>query len=271
MEQGITFIDTSENYGLEGRKASLSSEQIIGRCMEENTEAAPILATTMSNPWKSLAQGTGPRIGRVAILKAIEASCERTGTGCIDLYQVPSRMFYLGAPGAVVDALAEALDQNLINHVGVCNMGKGSMKRFAKKLAKKRHRLTSNQFEFSLVNRKAWKSGLIRACKDLGVVPIAHTPLGGGLASGVYTASNPTGGQVSGKQPYDFDTLDKYDTLYTMLDTVQKKVKKRIEKENRESMDRRARYNGPPVSSLVLLFITHIFCSSDMKTLARMN
>ena len=95
MEQGITFIDTSENYGLEGRKASLSSEQIIGRCMEENTEAAPILATTMSNPWKSLAQGTGPRIGRVAILKAIEASCERTGTGCIDLYQVPPRMFYL--------------------------------------------------------------------------------------------------------------------------------------------------------------------------------
>eukprot|EP00559_Dactyliosolen_fragilissimus_P001217 CAMPEP_0184865510 /NCGR_PEP_ID=MMETSP0580-20130426/18348_1 /TAXON_ID=1118495 /ORGANISM="Dactyliosolen fragilissimus" /LENGTH=521 /DNA_ID=CAMNT_0027364745 /DNA_START=254 /DNA_END=1819 /DNA_ORIENTATION=- len=252
LEHGITLMDTSELYGLAGRKKSLSSEQIIGTCLEENSGENPIVCTTMSNPWKHMKSGAGGlRLGKGGILSAIESSLERIGTGSIDLYQVPPRMFYLGTPGTVADALCDAVDAGLIDHIGVTNMNnKNSMERFANKLSKRGHSLTSNQFEFSLINRKAWKSGLIAACKELGVVPIAHTPLGGGLASGVYTATNPTGGKVSaGKQPYDFDTLDKYSTLHTMLETVQNKVKSRLELENKQTMDRRSRYNGPAINT----------------------
>lgn len=247
-EAGITFVDTSENYGLSSRKENLSAEEIIGTILEENTQSNPIVATTMSNPWKSLRQGTGVRIGtKSAILKVIEQSCERMGTSAIDLYQVPSKMFYLGTPGVVADALCMAMDQGLINHVGVCNMGKTSMKNFAKKLKKNGYDLTSNQFEFSLTNRKAYKSGLIQACKQLGVIPIAHTPLGGGLATGVYTATDPTGGQASGIAPFSFKTLDKYSSLHGMLETVSLRVNKRLEKEKKDNQDRyKARYRGAP-------------------------
>ncbi len=193
MDSGITFVDTSEKYGLDSRPKNLSAEQILCQCMDTNVDSSPIVGSTMSNPWKSAMQGTGVRFGRSAILKAIEASAERLGTSAIDLYQVPANMFYIGAPNAVASALCMAMDQGLINNIGVSNMSKSRMKSFNKKLNKiGSYTLTSNQFDFSLVNRKAYKSGLISACKNLGVIPVARNPLGDGLASGVYSATNPT-------------------------------------------------------------------------------
>lgn len=160
MEAGITFVDTSENYGLESRDKSLSAEQILCQCIDTNAQALPIVASTMSNPWKSLKQGTGPRFGSSGILKAIDGSGDRLGSSTIDVYQIPAKMFYIGTPGCVASAVCAAMDQGLINNVGVKNMSKSKMKSFNKKLDKiGSYPLTSNQFEFNLVNRKAWKSG----------------------------------------------------------------------------------------------------------------
>ena len=250
MENGISFVDTSENYGLASRPKSLSAEQILCQCIDTNMEATPIVASTISNPWRSLKQGTGVRIGGSAILKAIEGSGERLGSSAIDLYQVPANMFHIGAPGAVASALCAAMDQGLINNIGVKNMSKSKMKSFNSKLNKiGGYSITSNQFEFSLINRKAWNSGLIATCKSLGIIPVASNPLGDGLASGVYSAADPTGGQVSKKQPFDFKTLDKYTTLHDVMASVQGKVQKRLEKENSALKDRRDRYGGPSINT----------------------
>lgn len=248
MEAGITFMDTSESYGLKSRAKNLSAEHILSTCMDNNA-AQPIVASAMSSLIQSLTQGTGVRLGQAGVQKAIEGSAERLGSSAIDLYTVPTRMFYPGPPGVLVGALCDAMDAGLINNVGISTTSKGSMKRFNNKMNKKGgYQVTSNSFEFSLVNRKAWKSGLIAACKEEGIIPIARNPLGDGLASGVWTATNPTGGEVSKKQPFDFKTLDKYTTLHDVLANVQKKVKDRLEKQNRDISDRRNRYGGPPVS-----------------------
>lgn len=247
MEAGITLAVTSEHYGLSSQKKSRTSEHILGLCA--NFDYQPILATTMANPYKSLQKGTGLRLTSAAIVQAIENSAERLGTASIDLYQVPPRMALL--PNTVADALNTALDQGLVQHVGAIGMSKSSMERFSKKLAKRGdggQQLTTNRFEFSLVNRKAMKSGLISACKFLGVVPIAANPLGDGLASGVYTAADPSGGMMDGKQPFDFKTLDKWSALHGALGKVQEKVKKRMEGENRRLKDRRSRYGGESIN-----------------------
>ena len=260
MENGITFVDTSENYGLVSRPKSLSAEQILCQCIDTNIDSAPIIGTTMSNPWRSLKQGTGIRVGGAAILKAIEASGERLGSSTIDLYQVPSNMFYLGSPGTVAKTLCAAMDEGLINNIGVKNMSKSKMKSFNNKLNKNGgYALTSNQFDFNLVNRKAYKSGLIAACKSLGIIPVASNPFGDGLASAEYSATNPTGGKTSGDQPFDFKTLEKYSTLHDMMKTVQMKVQKRLEKENNALKDRRDRFNGPPVSDFLSIVSTYEF------------
>ena len=247
VSAGITFVDTSENYGLESRSKSLSAEQILGQCMDTSA-LAPLLATTISNPWKSLIQGRGIRIGSTGILKALEESADRLGIGEVDLYQVPAKMFYVGTPKVVANTLIGAMDQGIIQQVGGVNMSKSKMARFHKNLSNGGYGLTSNAFEFSLVNRNAWKSGLISSCKSLGVIPVAQNPLGNGLASGEYTATNPTGGKVSGESPHDFKELEKYTTLHDMLETVQKKVQGRLENENRKLKDRRDRYGGDAVS-----------------------
>jgi len=205
----------------------------------------------MTNPYKSFRKGTGIRLTRLSILQAIEASAERLGVSSIDLYQVPSRTALL--PNVITDALNMALDQNLIQYVGVTNLSKDSMTRFTNKLTRRgdgEHSLTSNRFEFSLINRKAHKSGLIAACKALGVVPVAANPLGDGLASGVYTAANPSGGDVvTGKPMFDFETLEKWSALHNALGVVGEKVKKRMERENNELKGRRSRYGGNAINT----------------------
>lgn len=248
MESGITLAITSEHYGLSSRQKSRTSEHILGLCA--NFDYQPLLASSMANPIKSFQKGTGLRLTKPAIVQAIENSAERLGTASIDLYQVPSRMAL--PPNTVADALNTALDQGLIQHVGAINMSKSSMERFSKKLAKRGdggQPLTSNRFEFSLVNRKAQKSGLIGACKYLGVIPIAANPLGDGLATGVYTAADPSGGEANGKQPFDFKTLDKWSSLHGALGKVKEKVKKRLEGENQRLNDRRSRYGGQPINT----------------------
>ena len=53
------------------------------------------------------------------------------------------------------------------------------------------------------------------------MVPLAHTPLAKGLASGVYTASNPTGGKM-GLPKYNFQDLMPLTPIHTALVEVRR-------------------------------------------------
>ena len=55
-------------------------------------------------------------------------------------------------------------------------------------------RLASNQIEFSLLRAMPLRVGLIDACRDLGVVPLAYSPIGQGRLTGKYSAANPPPG-----------------------------------------------------------------------------
>ena len=48
--------------------------------------------------------------------------------------------------------------------------------------------------EYSLLQRGPERSGLLAACRDLGVTLIAYSPLGQGLLTGKYTAEHPPPG-----------------------------------------------------------------------------
>lgn len=231
LEGGISFLDTSEAYGSKYRKSELSAEHILARCIEENRDYEPALASTFANPWL--------RPGSKSVFNALKASCDRMGQSSVELYQVRGvNLLYPGGRNFVADGLALALDEGYCNYVGICNAGKLVMKRMAKKLEKRECSLTSNQFAFSLTNRKAWKSGLIDACKDLGVIPLAHSPLDGGLSTGIFTATNPSGGQAGGQAKYNFKTLEKLQHLHETQETVATRVKTRLEREKRNVDDR---------------------------------
>ena len=58
-------------------------------------------------------------------------------------------------------------------------------------LRKRGLRLASNQIEFSLLRTMPLRVGLIGTCRELGVVPLAYSPIGQGRLTGKYSAANP--------------------------------------------------------------------------------
>lgn len=241
MEGGVTLFETSPAYGSGSRSIELSAEQILRRCMQETGEGLPevqIVTSLGQSPWtKILPSLTNGIVG------SLEESLGRLGTPLLDLYQVPRSFFFPSA--LIANALAAAVESGQCNSVGVQAMSGGAVKRLKKKLEAKDVTLTSNCFDFSLTNRK--KSKLIDACKVINVIPFISNPLDGGLASGIYTATNPSGGQQGVGVKFSFKELEKLQPLHSVQETVAERVQTRVRREIRDTQERyKSRYGPPP-------------------------
>lgn len=148
--------------------------------------------------------------------------------------------------GGLVKGMTEAVvDMGTVNYVGVKNVGPRRLRRMVSKFETVGIQLTTNSFDFSLTNRQNEK--WITYCKTLGVIPLITDPLGGGLASGQYTASNPSGGVAGGTGKFPFAKLEKLQPLHSVLETVAERVKTRVTRDLRDLKERsRGRY-GPEV------------------------
>jgi aryl-alcohol dehydrogenase-like predicted oxidoreductase len=182
IDAGATFFDTAEVYG------SGESERIIGRLLAADPErAAKVQMATkfMPVPWKLNV--------RSSLLSSLRASLERLGLERVDLYQIHGPISLRGH-GALAEALAAAHQEGLVRAVGVSNYSVRETRAFAGQLRQRGLRLATNQIEFSLLRRSPETSGLLATCAELGVVPLAYSPLGQGRLTGKYSASNPPPG-----------------------------------------------------------------------------
>lgn len=179
IDAGVTFFDTAEGYG------NGESERIIGRLLAADRGRASkvVLATKfIPMPWKLDVVG--------ALRRSLEASLGRLGVAKVGLYQIHGPISLRGH-GAIADALAAVHADGMVEAVGVSNYSVGEMRSIASKLAERGIPLASNQIEFSLLRRRPETGGLLAACRELGVVPLAYSPIGQGRLTGKYDASNP--------------------------------------------------------------------------------
>jgi aryl-alcohol dehydrogenase-like predicted oxidoreductase len=179
IEAGIVLFDTAEVYG------GGESERIIGRLLaaEPSAREKVVIATKfMPSPHKLAVTK--------ALLSAARASLERLGIESIDLYQLHGPIS-LRSHSALADALAAAHAEGLIKAVGVSNYSIKETRAIDAALQKRGLRLASNQIEFSLLRTMPEKVGLLECCRELGVVPLAYSPIGQGRLTGKYTAANP--------------------------------------------------------------------------------
>lgn len=81
--------------------------------------------------------------------------------------------------------------------------------------------LVSNTVELSLLNQEALNDGTVAACKKLGVKVLAAAPFAGGLCSGRYTATNPTGGKFmkNPRQTQKFRALELRKARISLIST----------------------------------------------------
>ncbi len=238
MNEGILLFETSPEYGSVMAGKKLSAEDILCRCLQEyqDSVSSPLLVGTYPNKmWQRGARG---------LTDSLSKSCDRIEVPGFEIFQIKS-LGWLPSGGLVKGMTEAIVDMGTVNYVGVKNVSPTRLRRMASKFESEGIQLSTNSFDFSLTNRKNEK--WIKYCKTLGVIPLVTDPLGGGLASGQYTASNPSGGVAGRTAKFPFGKLEKLQPLHSVLETVAERVKTRVTRELRDLKERsRGRY-GPEV------------------------
>lgn len=204
IDAGATFFDTAEVYG------GGESERIIGRLLAADPDRAgkvTIATKFMPSPWKLNVTS--------ALLSAVRASLDRLGLPSVDLYQIHGPIS-LRSHVALADALAEAHRAGLVRAVGVSNYSAKETRSMAAALEARGLRLATNQIEFSLLRRSPESSGLLNTCRELGVLPLAYSPIGQGRLTGKYSAASPP----PGKRNFSNHPMEQVDPIVSVLREV---------------------------------------------------
>jgi aryl-alcohol dehydrogenase-like predicted oxidoreductase len=202
IRNNIIFFDTAEVYG-QGK-----SESFLGKLIPETTVPVKIATKMMPFPW---------RLGKHAMLRALQGSLERLGLSKVDLYQVHWPI----PPFSVehwMDQMAEVHDKGLIGAVGVSNYDLEKTSRSVEALKKANLNLASNQVEFHLLERRIEKNGLMQYCIANNIKVIAYSPLAMGVLSGKYTPENPPKGARASQ--YSRDLLLRIQPLIKLLKRI---------------------------------------------------
>ncbi|MHB1519237.1 MAG: aldo/keto reductase [Acidimicrobiales bacterium] len=179
IDAGVTLFDTAEVYG------KGESERIIGSLLAGDPDRAASVAIAtkfMPVPWKLNV--------RASLMASVTASLDRLGLESVDLYQLHGPIS-LRSQGALAESLAAAHQAGRIKAVGVSNYSIRETRAIATALGRNGLALATNQIEFSLLRRAPETTGLLGACRDLGVLPLAYSPIGQGRLTGKYSASSP--------------------------------------------------------------------------------
>jgi aryl-alcohol dehydrogenase-like predicted oxidoreductase len=168
---GIPFFDTAEIYG-QG-----TSEKLLGKFIKETGANCLIATKFMPYPW---------RLRRSALLKALRGSLERLGLKKVDLYQIHQPLPPLTVE-TWMEAMTEAYHAGLTASIGVSNYNLDHTQRANDYLVRQGIPLTSNQMEYSLLNRSIEKDGLFKYCQDANITILAYSPLAMGILTGKYT------------------------------------------------------------------------------------
>ncbi|MEI7886587.1 MAG: aldo/keto reductase [Actinomycetes bacterium] len=201
---GVTLFDTAEIYG------KGESERIIGKLLaaDPDRKSSVLIATKfMPLPHKL-------RL-RTAMRDAVLGSLERLGIECIDLYQIHGPIS-LRTHAAMADALATIHAEGLIRAVGVSNYSVREMSSIQAALAARGLSLASNQIEFSPLRRMPETTGLLQACRELAVIPLAYSPIGQGRLSGKYSAADPP----PGKRTFSAHPMEEIDKIVAKLRSI---------------------------------------------------
>jgi pyridoxine 4-dehydrogenase len=175
VDNGITFFDTAEIYGL-GK-----SELLLGRFAR--TSKADIQVATKFAPI--------PLPGRYTSDGVVEAclnSLDRLGASKCAIYQLhwPALINNDG----YLDGLAKCYERGLCQGVGVSNYGPKLLKYAHSKLAAKGVPLLTNQIQYSLLARSPEQDGLLKTAADLNVTILAYSPLAQGILTGKFSTTN---------------------------------------------------------------------------------
>lgn len=175
LDQGITFFDTADTYGLG------QSELTLGKALGEHRKDVVIASKF----------GVRIRDGKTVydnspewIAEALAASLKRLGTDYIDLYQVHYRDGVTPID-VVVETLEEMKKKGYIRYYGLSNIHSKDISELLPFAGK----FTSFQDEYSLACRKN-EADILEISDKISMTPLTWGSLGQGILTGKYTKDN---------------------------------------------------------------------------------
>lgn len=176
---GLNWIDTAQAYG------SGESERICGDLFQGLKRSDFVVQTK----WFPLPDTTNVVLRWHAIVKKLRASLERLRLKHVDAYLVHGPV-HSSSISTVAKGLAECVRLGLTRTVGVSNYDAREMTKMADALAKHDVPLAVNQCEYSILRRHPESHGLIRTCRERGIVFQSYAPLAEGRLTGKYSQGN---------------------------------------------------------------------------------
>ena len=171
LDAGMELIDTADVYCLDDADMG-HNERLIAKALRQWKGKRPLVATKggLRRP-----KGDWTRDARPARMKeACEASLKALGVDTIDLYQLHApdeKVRYEDTLGA----LAELKKAGKVRWVGLSNVTVDQI-RTALPIVP----VATVQNRFSPFFREAEKTGVLKACEELGIGFLAYSPVGGG-------------------------------------------------------------------------------------------
>lgn len=175
LDQGITFFDTADTYGLG------QSEITLGKALGAHRKDV-IVASKFG-----VRVGGGKTVydnSSEWIREALEGSLKRLGTDYIDLYQVHYRDGVTPI-GVVAETLEEMKKKGYIRYYGLSNIHREDIPELLPFAGK----FISFQDEYSLACRKN-EADMFAVSKELNMNPLTWGSLGQGILTGKYTKDN---------------------------------------------------------------------------------
>nr|KAJ0220133.1 hypothetical protein LSAT_V11C200065450 [Lactuca sativa] len=169
IKSGVTFLDTSDFYGPKTNEILLGKRLLKGGA-RENVE----LGTKFGIKYEGDAMVI--RGDPTYVRAACEASLQRLGVDCIDLYyqhRIDSRL----PIEITMGELKKLVEEGKIKYIGLSEASASTIRR-----AHVVYPLTAIQLEWSLWSRDV-EEEIIPTCRELGIGIVAYSPLGRGFLS----------------------------------------------------------------------------------------
>ena len=171
LRGGVNWFDTAELYGWGKSEESLS---IALKQLKTNPQS-----NFIATKWWPLFRTSS------SIKNTIQKRLHFLNGYPITLHQVHMPLSFSSIEKQM-NAMADLVEEGKIKHVGVSNFNKKQMIRAYNALEKRGIHLTSNQMEYSILNRSIEYNGVLETAKKLNISIIAYSPLAQGIATGKF-------------------------------------------------------------------------------------
>ena len=173
LDAGITLLDTADIYGFNGHDGFGDAEALLGEVLAADPALrGQMVLATKGGIMPPLPYDQSPEY----LNTAIDASLRRLKTDTIDLWQV-HRPDILAHPQEVARTLDAAITAGKIRAIGVSNFTPAQTAALNHFLD---HKLVATQPEISPLRIDCFENGELDQAMQLGLAPLAWSPLGGG-------------------------------------------------------------------------------------------